>query len=75
MATGFGGVGSLVTNPNGVGDRAIWRRLRRVVLAHSAADKGKAINENWSPYPWEPGTVFRYRDQDFNLLASPSTIS
>ena len=69
MATGFGGVGSLVTNPNGAGasgylagDYDAW------YLAHSAADKVKAINANWSPYPWEPGTVYRYRDQDFNLL-------
>ena len=69
MATGFGGVGSLVTNPNGVGDSGyLAGDYDAWYLAHSAADKVKAINENWSPYPWEPGTVFRYRDQDFNLL-------
>ena len=69
MATGFGGVGSLATNPNGVGnsgylagDYDAW------YLAHSAADKVKAINENWGPYPWEPGAVYRYRDQDIHLL-------
>jgi len=69
MATGFGGVGSLVTNPNGVGDSGyLAGDYDAWYLAHSAADKVKAINANWRPYPWEPGTVFRYRDQDFNLL-------
>ena len=69
MATGFGGVGSLVTNPNGVGDSGyLAGDYDAWYLAHSAADKVKAINANWTPYPWEPGTVFRYRDQDFNLL-------
>lgn len=69
MATGFGGVGSLVTNPNGVGDSGYMAGdYDAWYLAHSAADKVKAISANWTPYPWEPGTVFRYRDQDFNLL-------
>jgi hypothetical protein len=69
MATGFGGVGSLVTNPNGVGDSGyLAGDYDAWYLAHSAADKVKVINANWSPYPWEPGTVFRYRDQDVNLL-------
>ena len=52
MATGFGGVGSLVTNPNGVGDSGyLAGDYDASYLAHSAADKVKAINENWSPYP------------------------
>ena len=69
MATGFGGVGSLVTNPNGVGDSGyLAGDYDAWYLAHSAADKVRAISANWRPYPWEPGTVFRYRDQDFNLL-------
>jgi CubicO group peptidase (beta-lactamase class C family) len=69
MATGFGGVGTLVTNPNGVGDSGYMAGdYDAWYLAHSAADKVKAFNANWSPYPWEPGTVFRYRDQDINLL-------
>jgi CubicO group peptidase (beta-lactamase class C family) len=69
MATGFGGVGSLVTNPNGVGDSGyLMGNYDAWYLAHSAADKVKAITANWGPYPWEPGTVFRYRDQDFHLL-------
>jgi CubicO group peptidase (beta-lactamase class C family) len=69
MATGFGGVGSLVTNPNGVGDSGyLAGDYDAWYLAHSVAEKIKAINANWSPYPWEPGTVFRYRDQDFHLL-------
>jgi hypothetical protein len=71
MATGFGGVGSLVTNPNPndsgesgylAGGYDEW------YLAHSAAEKVKAFSANWKPYPWEPGTVYRYRDQDINML-------
>ena len=27
-----------------------------------------SINAHLKPYPWEPGTVLRYRDQDFHLL-------
>ena len=69
MATGFGGVGTLGTNPNGVGESGyLLGDYDAWYLAHSAADKVKAINAHWKPYPWEPGTVFRYRDQDFHLL-------
>ena len=68
MASGFGGVGSLVTHPNDGfagyldGDYDAW------YTAPSQAEKLAQINRSWKPYPWEPGTVWRYRDQDFYLL-------
>jgi hypothetical protein len=68
MASGFGGVGSLKTNPNdgfdgnADGNYDVW------FTAPSHAEKVKAINANLRPYPWEPGTVYRYRDQDLYLL-------
>ena len=30
----------------------------------------REIDAHNSPYPWEPGTVMRYRDQDFYLLGA-----
>jgi len=68
MATGFGGHGSLRTNPNDAfsgyleGDYDAW------YTAGSTAEKLALINRNLKPYPWEPGTVMRYRDQDYFLL-------
>lgn len=68
MATGFGGHGSLKTNPNDAfsgyleGDYDAW------YTAGSKAEKLSLINRNLKPYPWEPGTVMRYRDQDYFLL-------
>jgi hypothetical protein len=68
MSSGFGGVGSLKTNPNDGysgyldGDYDGW------YMAPSNAEKLAQINKNLRPYPWEPGTVWRYRDQDFYLL-------
>jgi len=68
MATGYGGLGSLVTQPNNPyagyleGDYDGW------YTAPSAAQKLAAIRRNLKPYPWEPGTVMRYRDQDYFLL-------
>lgn len=68
MASGFGGVGSLKTNANdgfdgnADGNYDVW------FTAPSHAEKVEAINANLRPYPWEPGTVYRYRDQDLYLL-------
>ncbi|MBU3671953.1 MAG: hypothetical protein FGM43_05330 [Sinobacteraceae bacterium] len=68
MASGFGGLGSLVTRPNDPyagyleGDYDGW------YTAPSSAEKLQAIRRNLKPYPWEPGTVMRYRDQDYFLL-------
>jgi CubicO group peptidase (beta-lactamase class C family) len=70
MATGFGGVGSIQTHPNDIfagyldGDYDAW------YTAPSHADKIRQIVANLSPYPWEPGTVMRYRDQDYYLLGA-----
>ena len=67
MASGFGGVGSLKTNPNdgfdgnADGNYDVW------FTAPSHAEKVEAINANLRPYPWEPGAVYRYRDQDLYL--------
>lgn len=68
MATGFGGLGSLRTAPNDPyagyleGDYDAW------YTAGSTAEKLAIINRNLRPYPWEPGTVMRYRDHDYFLL-------
>jgi CubicO group peptidase (beta-lactamase class C family) len=70
MATGFGGTGSLKTNPNDIGDGYLEGHYDEWYLAHSYADKLAQINTNLRPYPWQPGTVMRYRDQDFFLLGA-----
>jgi CubicO group peptidase (beta-lactamase class C family) len=68
MATGFGGTGSLKTHPNDIGDGYLDGDYDAWYLAPSREDKLKQINLSLHPYPWEPGTVVRYRDQDFFLL-------
>jgi len=68
MASGFGGVGSLKTNPNDGFDGNAEGNYDAWFTAPSHAEKVEAINANLRPYPWEPGTVYRYRDQDLYLL-------
>ena len=68
MATGFGGTGTLKTHPNDEGDGYLEANYDAWYTAHSQADKLAQINANLRPYPWEPGTVMRYRDQDHYLL-------
>ena len=68
MASGFGGVGSTKTNPNDENDGYLEGNYDGWYTAPSHAEKLKVINENLKPYPWEPGTVYRYRDQDLYLL-------
>jgi hypothetical protein len=68
MASGFGGVGSLKTNPNDGFDGNADGNYDAWFTAPSHAEKVRAINANLHPYPWEPGTVYRYRDQDLYLL-------
>lgn len=70
MATGMGGAGTLHTNPNNVEDGYIDPHYDAWYLAPSQADKLREINAHNSPYPWEPGTVMRYRDHDFYLLGA-----
>ncbi len=68
MATGFGGTGTLETRPNNFFDGYLDADYDGWYTAPTAAAKLAHINAHLKPYPWEPGTVLRYRDQDFHLL-------
>jgi CubicO group peptidase (beta-lactamase class C family) len=68
MASGFGGQGTLRTQPNDMYDGYLGGDYDAWYLAPSHADKLAAIRRSLTPYPWAPGTVVRYRDQDFYLL-------
>ncbi len=70
MASGFGGTGSFKTNPNDTLDGYLDGNYDAWYTARSHAQKLAQINANLHPYPWEPGTVMRYRDQDFYLLGA-----
>jgi CubicO group peptidase (beta-lactamase class C family) len=70
MATGFGGVGSTKTNPNDIFDGYLAGDYDAWYTAPSHADKIRQIAATLRPYPWEPGTVMRYRDQDYYLLGA-----
>jgi Beta-lactamase len=69
MATGFGGTGSLKIHPNDMNDGYLEGNYDAWYRAPSRAEKIQQLNTT-SPYPWEPGTVVRYRDQDFFLLGA-----
>jgi len=68
MATGFGGTGTTKTNPNDIFDGYLGGDYDAWYTARSNADKIREIRKNLKPYPWEPGMVMRYRDQDYYLL-------
>ena len=68
MASGFGGQGTLRTHPNDMYDGYLGGDYDAWYVAPSHADKLAQIRRTLSPYPWAPGTVVRYRDQDFYLL-------
>ncbi|MBS0367382.1 MAG: hypothetical protein JSR67_16330 [Proteobacteria bacterium] len=70
MATGFGGVGSLNTEPNDIEDGHLGGDYDAWYTGPSHADKLRQIQQSLKPYPWEPGSVVRYRDQDFYLLGA-----
>ncbi|HMK87728.1 MAG TPA: serine hydrolase [Steroidobacteraceae bacterium] len=70
MATGFGGTGSTKTQPNDIFDGYLGGDYDAWYTAPSFADKIRQINATLHPYPWEPGTVMRYRDQDYFLLGA-----
>jgi len=70
MSTGFGGTGSTKTHPNDIFDGYLGGEYDAWYTAPSLADKVKQIAVNLHPYPWEPGTVMRYRDQDYFLLGA-----
>jgi CubicO group peptidase (beta-lactamase class C family) len=68
MASGFGGTGSLHTHPNDPRDGYLEGDYDAWYSAPSHAAKVRHITRSLRPYPWEPGVVVRYRDQDFYLL-------
>jgi CubicO group peptidase (beta-lactamase class C family) len=70
MATGFGGTGSTRTHPNDIFDGYLEGDYDAWYTAPSFADKIRQIDATLHPYPWEPGTVMRYRDQDYFLLGA-----
>jgi hypothetical protein len=70
MATGFGGTGSTKTHPNDIFDGYLGGDYDAWYTAPSFADKIRQIGATLHPYPWEPGTVMRYRDQDYFLLGA-----
>jgi CubicO group peptidase (beta-lactamase class C family) len=68
MATGFGGTGTWKTSPNDPLDGYLDGDYDAWYTASSHREKLKHIRRSLRPYPWAPGTVMRYRDQDFYLL-------
>jgi len=68
MASGFGGTGTLQTNPNDSNDGYLGGDYDAWYTAASHDEKLAQIAKDLRPYPWEPGVVVRYRDQDFYLL-------
>lgn len=70
MATGFGGVGSNKTHPNDIFDGYLDGDYDAWYTAGSHAEKIRQIGANLHAYPWEPGTVMRYRDQDYYILGA-----
>lgn len=68
MASGFGGTGTFQTHPNDSYDGYLDGDYDAWYTAGSNADKIRQMVAALRPYPWEPGTVMRYRDQDFYLL-------
>jgi CubicO group peptidase (beta-lactamase class C family) len=70
MATGFGGVGTLQTMPNDIEDGHLDGDYDGWYTARSHAEKMAHIRKWLRPYPWAPGTVLRYRDQDYYLLGA-----
>ena len=68
MASGFGGTGTFRTHPNDLFDGYLEGDYDAWYTAPSHAEKVAQIASHLRPYPWEPGTVMRYRDQDFYLL-------
>jgi CubicO group peptidase (beta-lactamase class C family) len=70
MATGFGGTGSFSTTPNDINDGYLGGDYDAWYTALSHEEKLAQIVQHLRPYPWDPGTVVRYRDQDFYLLGA-----
>jgi hypothetical protein len=68
MSTGFGGTGSFKTHPNDIFDGYLGGNYDAWYTAPSLEEKLREIDTNLRPYPWQPGTVMRYRDQDYFIL-------
>jgi CubicO group peptidase (beta-lactamase class C family) len=68
MASGFGGTGTWMTHPNDPLDGYLEGDYDAWYTAASHRKKLQQIRRSLRPYPWEPGKVMRYRDQDFYLL-------
>jgi CubicO group peptidase (beta-lactamase class C family) len=68
MATGFGGTGTFKTQPNDFYDGYLDADYDGWYTAATSTGKLAHINAHLKPYPWEPGSVLRYRDQDFHVL-------
>jgi len=67
MATGVGN-GSTVREPNNIEDGYLDPSYSRWYEARSSQEKVKALLETGRVYPWGPGQVARYRDQDMFVL-------
>jgi hypothetical protein len=68
MASGFGGTGTLRTDPNDFQDGYLEGDYDGWYTAPSHAEKMAHMAKWLRPYPWDPGTVLRYRDHDFYVL-------
>jgi CubicO group peptidase (beta-lactamase class C family) len=66
MATGLGN-GSLVRNPNNILDGGL-ENYAPWYEAHTREQKIRAALVGSKPFPWGPGQVARYRDQDLFML-------
>jgi hypothetical protein len=69
MASGFGGTGTFNTHPNDGFDGYLEGDYDGWYTAPTRAEKIARLSQ-WKPYPWEPGKVWRYRDQDFFILGA-----
>lgn len=67
MATGIGN-GSTKRRPNDSIDGYLDASYSKWYEAHSAQEKVTALIEDGGAYPWGPGQVTRYRDQDMFIL-------
>jgi CubicO group peptidase (beta-lactamase class C family) len=70
MATGFGGTGTLQTRPNDFEDGYLDADYDGWYTASSHVEKIAHMAKWLRPYPWKPGTILRYRDQDYYVLGA-----
>lgn len=67
MATGIGN-GSTKREPNDISDGYLDASYPKWYGAQSTAEKVTALLDDGAVYPWGPGQVARYRDQDMFIL-------